>query len=212
MLARPSSPWKGLGNLFTTPGKLVHDLERNSVYSSKGVMILRRAASFVLLVTLITTGVYLLLPPHAEKTLIMYRNTTLTAQAANPLPAPSSIFCRVDDQRLSLEYIAKYKHYSINSPLPDKKSRTEISLLLEHLASAPVVGPSQIDATVIDDLGQRYQLTGAPEIDLVGELQPTSRIWRYVLCFPPLNPQASNLVINVQVGDTLFELSGAAIP
>ena len=66
---------------------------REIVYSSKGVMILRRAASFVLLVTLITTGVYLLLPP-CGKTPIMYRNTTLTAQAANPLPALQHLLSR----------------------------------------------------------------------------------------------------------------------
>jgi hypothetical protein len=173
---------------------------------------MRKAAMFILLVIFITAGIYLLVPPNTETTFIVYRNAPLYAQASTPLPAPSSIFCQEGDQRLSLEYIAKHKHYAINSPFADKKSHTEVALLLEHLANAPVAGPSQVNATIVDDLGQRYQLTEAVEIDLVGEIHPTSRIWRYVLHFPPLNPQTANVVIYVEIGDTLFELTGATIP
>ncbi len=54
--------------------------------------------------------------------------------------------------------------------------------------------------------------SGPADIDLVAEIRPTNRIWRYILLFPPLNPQAKNIVINIEIGGTLFELTGATIP
>lgn len=173
---------------------------------------MRKASAIVIFILLVTAGVYLLMPPRTEETFVYYRNYTLSAQTTNPHPAPSSIFCQEGDQRLSLEYIVKHKHYTINPPFTDAKSHTRVSLLLEHLASAPVAGPNEVNATIVDDLGQHYQLTGPAEIDLVAEVRPTNRIWRYILLFPPLNPQAKNVVINVEIGNTLFELNGAAIP
>lgn len=173
---------------------------------------MRKTITFMLIVVLITAAVYLLEPPAVETTLIYYRTSTVSAHTTNPLPAPSSIFCQEGDQRLSLEYIAKHKHYTINSPFTETKNHTTVALLLEHLASAPVAGPNQVNAAIVDDLGQRYQLTGPAEIDLVAEIRPTNRIWRYILPFPPLNPQARNVVIYVEIGTTLFELNGAAIP
>ncbi len=113
---------------------------------------MRKASALIAFVILVTAGVYLLLPPRTEVTFVYYRGQSVSASPTNPQPAPSSIFCQEGDQRLSLEYIEKHKHYAINSPFTDTKSHTKVSLLLEHLASAPVAGPNQVNATIIDDL------------------------------------------------------------
>lgn len=168
---------------------------------------MRRASALIVFVVLVTAGIYLLLPPRSEATFIYYSSHVLDADATTPQPAPSSIFQQEGGQRLSLEYIAKHKHYTIGSPLNDPKSYTKVSLLLEHLDSAPVSEPPSVTATITDDLGQSYQPNSPAEVDPV-----TGQVHRYLLFFPLLNPQAKNIVISVTINTTTFELSGAAIP
>ncbi len=168
---------------------------------------MRKAFLLLTFLVLLTTGISLVLPAKTEDVFVYYLNTDRQVQESSPPPAPSSVFCLEDGRRLSLEYIAKHKNYVIHSPLATTKNHTRISLLLEQLDQSTVNAPASITASIVDDLGQRYQQLHIEGMESVG-----CHIWRYTLVFPPLNPQTRNVAIYVEIDGTLFELNGASIP
>ncbi|HHW99403.1 MAG TPA: hypothetical protein GX738_07245 [Firmicutes bacterium] len=168
---------------------------------------MRKALALIAFVVLVTAGVSLIRSTKTEETFIYYLNSEQQAQTATPPPAPSSIYCLLEGQRLSLEYIAKHKHYTISPPFTHSKSHTKVSLLLELVDLTAEGAPANVSATIVDDLGQQYQLIRPAEVETID-----AHTWRYILLFPPLNPQARNVTIYVETGDSLFELIGATIP
>lgn len=169
------------------------------------VMQLRQAVILIVFVVLVTVGSILLFPLHTETVYIYYLNPISPTATANP--APSSISQSCADLRLSLEYLVKYKNYSIGSPFTDSNSYTEIALLLDCTSDAPLEAPVAVSITLSDDLGQNYLPTGIAE-----QKQISSNSWRYKLIFRPLNPQARSIIISAELDGIIIELTGAALP
>lgn len=175
-------------------------------------MKMKRALALATLVVCLTLGVWWYVPPTEVSVIIMYRHSILPAQVSAPPPAPSSISSSRDSTRLSLEYIAKHNYYMIYTQLNGTRSYTEVSVLHEHLSMVALKPEGEIKASMIDDLGHHYELGEVSSHEPLPDQTPEGRMWRAVLKFPPLNPQAASVVIYVKIGDLAYELSGASLP
>ncbi len=173
---------------------------------------MKRAIALVVFVICLTAGVWWYVPPTAEHVVVMYRHPAVPAQTGSPPPAPSSINSSQDTTRLSLEYIAKRNYYMIYTQLNGIRSYTEVSVLHEKLGMVALEPDGTIKASLVDDLGQQYNLLEVISYEPLPDQTPKGRIWRAVLRFPPLNPQAANVIVYVKIGEQAFELSGASLP
>lgn len=174
---------------------------------------MRKAIGLVSVVILLTYGTWVYLPPVRESTVVMYRTPDLARPglAEDRIPnSPSSVYAIEGELRLCLCHLSQHKQFAFHPRQKELANYTEVVLLLEHLNSLRINSPTLTAARLTDDLGQKYDGQLVQTRD--GNSSMPGSTVQYTLRFPPLNPYASLVILNVTIGDAVFELNGAALP
>ena len=167
---------------------------------------MRRALSLIVLVILITYGVWYYLPPVSNSTIVMYRQPMIPGQTEGQLAQASPVMCISDSWRLSVEYLARKETSFVYSRLSRMQKATNIVVQLEHVQEIDRQTALSLQVNLTDDLGNTYVSNSPTEVTLVPQKSGEQTVWRLIFHFPGLNEKASKIMLSASLGQTAFRL------
>lgn len=168
---------------------------------------MRRAASLVVFVVLITAGVWWFLPAAGATTTVFYQRIGGESEQAEDQLQP--VFSEQSDWRLSLDRITQTASASRGLALFSTTEATFITLLL-NTKSPSIEDTPMLVVCLLDDLGRQY---ADPQLVECSEYATQDRVgWRYLLRFPALAPGAKSVTILASTAEASFRLAELPLP
>ncbi|MGI6357446.1 MAG: hypothetical protein ACOX2K_01940 [Bacillota bacterium] len=169
-----------------------------------------RAAALVLLVILITIGVWFYLPPTASSVVVFYRQVP-----ADPALAQTGqlqpVFCQTGAWTLSVEQLTLSAQAAGLLKLRAGQPKLDVSLLLSSEEGSPGNPPS-LTLRLIDDSGREYAEANLSECGAAEASEGRIAAWRYRFCCPSLAAGTRSISILAQLDNLTFCLPQLSLP
>lgn len=170
-----------------------------------------RAAALVILVILITVGVWFYLPPTASSVVVFYRQVPADDPAIAQATQAQPVFCQNGAWNLSVERLTLSYQASGLPRLCGREPKLDIALLLCSDEDSTQDPPSLI-MRLIDDNGKKYAPANLSECIAAEASGGGSAAWLYRFCCPPLTAGTTSISILAELDDLTFCLPQLALP
>ncbi len=170
-----------------------------------------RAAALVLLVILLTVGVWFYLPPTTSRVVVFYQQVSADEPAIGQTVQPQPVFCDSGGWILSVERLTLSYPATGLRKLRGHQPELEIALRLCSDGESTQDPPS-LAMHLIDDHGKEYAQANLSECVAAEARAGGQAAWLYQFRCPPLEAGATSISILAEWDDLVFCLPQLKLP